>query len=576
MGRLDLTPGVLALVMAVTAGLAGMSAHAEEAPRAGYEYWIPVSESDSAGQHGIHFTEFVNGSARLPKHPFSFQRWDDPQLGELKRRLNLDSLLAGARDDLEQVSRIALMICNRWAHAAPIEYPVWNALEILDNVDQGEQYWCTYKQLVAMQAFAAIGLHSRIVPCHWHHALEYWSDDYGKWVIIDAWTGNLYRKNGIPSGALELHKLSRESGSLAGSGVWEINLNPNRWFPWRTADSTLAETGVYRHIRYIPRNDFLSAPLAPKPAGAPGTPLQMNSQLNDLLQTGLPHIGWWQPGDPPILAGTEVRYEQDWNFPLNEVEIDLRRPGFTEGVLDLEFKTHTPEFDTYLVRMGDCDWRPSGSRILWELETGKNRLEVVSRNKWGRRGPKSVVELRYEPAELAYEAVESIQVPDSGFEEAGGYFIRTDSLPADSWHLIVSDQYQLPKLWGPLPENPNNGTFCWRIELADPPIWAKLSSARFRVNPASDVRLTVWLRAESDRREVTLFVMDNSPGGAGRQAVSHTRATVDRQWRPYRIETRLGTQTTHVSVGIQVMSGTVWADDFRLVEIGRAELPWGK
>jgi hypothetical protein len=557
---------VLAMLLVIPATATGSG-------RVGYEYWIPVSETDSAGMHGIHFDEFVNGSAYRPRYPFSFQRWDEPQLGVLRERLMLDSLLAGADDDLEEACRIALMVCNRWAHSQPIEYPLWNALKLLDNVDQGEQYWCTYKQLVTMQALASVGLHSRIVPCHWHHGMEYWSDDYGKWIVLDAWTGNSYRKDGVPLGALELHKYSRETGSLDGSGVWEINLNPNRWKPSRTADSVLATTPVYKHIRYIPRNDFLSAPLAAKPMGAPGTPLQMNNQLNDLLQTGLPHIGWWQPGDSPLLAGVEVRYARDWNFPLNEVEIDLSRPGFAEGVLDLEFSTHTPEFDSYLLSLDGGQWKPAGSRLLWELNRGENRLEIAARNKWGRTGPASRIVLRYLPEELAIEPVSEIAVPDGSFEEAGEYFVHTDSMPAGGWHLIVNDDYQLPSRWGLLEANPNNGSFCWLIELGDPPIWAKLASSRLRVNPSSDIRLTAWLKSDKPGREVTLYVMDNSPGGAGRQAVSHARVRVTEQWQPYQLDVRLNSQTSHVSVGIQVMSGTVWADDFEVEELRKAGIP---
>ena len=94
-------------------------APAKEPPRVGYEYWIPSSETDSATQHGIHFRQFVNGSAHRPRYPFSFQRWDEPLLGELNRRLGIDSLVAGSRDDLEAASRIALKDFARSSLALP-------------------------------------------------------------------------------------------------------------------------------------------------------------------------------------------------------------------------------------------------------------------------------------------------------------------------------------------------------------------------------------------------------------------------------------------------------------------------
>ncbi|MBN2288951.1 MAG: transglutaminase domain-containing protein, partial [Candidatus Glassbacteria bacterium] len=259
------------LPLAVVACLLAFAAPAPAGgPRVGYEYWIPSAEADSAGMHGIHFKRFVSGSAYLPRYPFSFQRWDDPQLGELSRRLGLDSLTTGAGSEFDSVVRIAHLVSELWAHNWPIDYPVWNALAILDRTGRGDHLWCTYKHLLLLQCLAAIGIQARIVPCNWHHAMEFWSNDYDKWVLMDAWTASYYRRDGVPQGALELHRLSRAFGDLKGSGVWEININPDRWKPERTRDSIPAETGCYSHIRYIPRNDFLSAPLAPKPAGAPG------------------------------------------------------------------------------------------------------------------------------------------------------------------------------------------------------------------------------------------------------------------------------------------------------------------
>ena len=542
--------------------------------QAGYEYWIPASTTDSAGQHGVHFTRFINGSDYRPKYPFSFQRWDDPQLGELFHRLNLDSLLAGADSDLEQARRIALKVCNLWAHQAPIEYPSWNALAILDNVSQGEQYWCTYKQLVAMQGLAAVGLVSRIVPCHWHHSLEYWSNDWAKWVVIDAWTANYYRKDGIPLGTLELHKLSRKSGSLEGSGVWEININPNRWMPERSEDSTLANTEVYQHVRYIPRNDFISAPLGAKPAGAPGDYLKPNNQLNDPLQTGLPHIVWWQPGDVPSLLGREVRYEQDYNFPLNEVEISITRPVFAEGELDLEFTTHTPEFDSFVIKVDQDPWLDCGSRYLWMLKAGGNRLEVKTRNKWGRFGPPSLMELEYRPEELRVALVDNIEVPDAGFEQAAGETTTGDSRPTSAWKMIYTDDYQKPAFCGAVEETPHSGKRCFKMQLGDPPIYAKLTSASFRVNPASDLTLSVWLRADHDGRSAVIYAGDRTPGGPGSEDVATCRVRAGSDWQRYDMKIRVGARTSHLAVGVQVNEGALWIDDFAVAEDSRVELPW--
>jgi len=546
----------------------------QSSPRVGYEYWIPSSETDSAGQHGIHFKEFANGSAYEPKYPFSFQRWDEPQLGELKQRLNLEELIKDAPTEFETVRRIALMVCNLWAHSSPVTYPSWNALAILDEIDRGQQLWCTYKQLVTMQCLAALGIHSRIVPCHWHHSLEFWSNEYSKWVVMDAWTANFYRKDGIPLGALELCRFSRKTGDVKGSGVYEININPNRWKPDRTQDSVLADTPCYQYIRYIARNDFLSAPLEPKPAGPKGGYLQPNNQLNDVLQTGLLHIAWWEPGDAPTLVCPAVRYEQDFNFPLNEVEIALRRPADREGALDVSLATHTPEFDSFYRKVDQEDWAPCGSRFLWEL----NRLEVKSGNKWGRFGKPGLAVLEYSPEELEAPLVERLEITDPGFEITGSKMKDLKSSTAEAWRMIYTDHYQKPVFYGTVTENPHSGKYCFKIELGDPPVWGKLSSGRFRVNPAADVTLRVWLRADRQESEAAVFISDVSSagpyGGPGRQAVTHDWVRVGREWKRYEIKARLTARTIEIMVGVQTTAGTVWVDDFSITEDRRTGLPW--
>ncbi|MEA2064125.1 MAG: hypothetical protein U9P14_10535 [Gemmatimonadota bacterium] len=567
---------IAVVVCLVPVGTATVRAEArEDSPRVGYEYWIPNSETDSAGQHGIHFKRFINGSAHMPAYPFSFQRWDEPQLDELNRRLGIDELVDGAGSELETAARIAHKVCNLWAHHWPVEYPLWNAHDILDRIDRGEQLWCTYKQLVTMQCLASLGIYSRIVPCNWHHSLEYWDNDYAKWVVMDAWTANYFRKDGIPLGALELHRLSRATGNVKGAGVWEININPNRWFPDRVQDSVSAETSCYSHIRYIPRNDFLSAPLAPKPAGGPEDYLSSNDQINDPIQSGLEHVIWWQPGDAPALVGWSVRYEQDFNFPLGEVEVSLHRPITREGVLDVSLATHTPEFDSYYRRLDSGDWTPCGSRLLWELEDGINSLELKSRNKWGRFGPTAVIELEYRPEELRAPMVETIEIPNPGFEEAGdSKNFRSGSPPAANWAMIIRNDYQKPDAFGLVGDNPHSGGYCYGITLNRNGIWGKLVSGSFRVNQASDVNLRVWLRADRPNSPVTVFIADATLGGPGRQNVYKARYNVGTEWAEFVLKARLSARTTSLKAGIQVVRGTVWADDFSITEDARAELPW--
>lgn len=561
------------VVVAALVGLLSGSSQPDQA-RVGYEYWIPSSPVGSAEFHGMHFIRFENGSARMPKYPFRFQRWDEPQLKVLNQRLGIDALIADAPSELEAVTRIARMVCNLWNHSVPVEYPVWNALDILDLWERGNPLWCTYKQLVTMQCLASIGIHSRIIPCHHHHSLEFWSNEWRKWVVMDAWTANYYLKNEVPQGALDLHRLSRTSPDLRGTGVWEMNINPNRWFPDRVEDRVPAVNGCYIHIRYIARNNFLSEPLAPKAQGNPSSYRQLNNQLNDLPQSGLLHVSWWQPGDSPSLVGPMVTDEKDFNFPLNEVEADLRRPLDREGVLELTLSTHTPQFDTYLLRRDSERWVNCGERILWKLQEGRNLLEIKSRNKWGRDGPVSVFEVDYRPAELIAETVGRLEIPNAGFEEAGDGAKTGGDAGTESWRMIYHDEFQKPEFYGTVKDMPHSGLNCFKIKINRSGQWAKLFSSRFRVNQASDVSLRVWLRSSSPQTPAKVFLEDASVDGPGREGFLVGDFSVGTEWTECLLKARLSARTTELIVGVLGVQGTLWVDDFSITEDARVKPSW--
>ncbi|MGW8180584.1 MAG: hypothetical protein ACWGQW_17770, partial [bacterium] len=470
--------------------------------------------------------------------------------------------------------RIAHHVCNLWNHSVPVEYPVWNALDILDLWERGNPLWCTYKQLVTMQCLASIGIHSRIVPCNYHHSLEFWSNEWRKWVVMDAWTANYYEKDGVPQGALDLHRLSRISLNLEGTGVWEININPNRWFPDRVEDRVPAVNSCYIHVRYISRNNFLSEPLAAKAQGNKDAYRQLNNQLNDVTQSGLLHVSWWEPGDPPPLVGPMVTDERDFNFPLNEVEADVRRPLDTEGILELTLSTHTPEFDTYLLRRDSGDWVACGERFLWTLNQGRNLLEIKTRNKWGRSGPVSTFELDYQHQELRAAIVDRPEIPNASFEELDDSGKKDINLRSQGWKMIYRDDVQKPDFYGTVTEAPHSGSHCFKIKINMEGQWGKLFSSRFRVNQASDVSLKVWLRTSAPETLVKIFLEDASTNGPGREDFLVGDCSVGTEWKECLLKARLSSRTTELMVGVMAVEGAVWVDDFSITEDARAELPW--
>jgi len=59
--------------------------------------------------------------------------------------------------------------------------------------------------------------------------------------------------------------------------------------------------------------------------------------------------------------------------------------------------TVTPDFETFLIDIDRQPWRPSGSVIRWQLQPGRNRIEMRIRNRAGVLGKKSRLKLDYSP-----------------------------------------------------------------------------------------------------------------------------------------------------------------------------------
>ncbi len=182
--------------------------------------------------------------------------------------------------------------------------------------------------------------------------------------------------------------------------------------------------------------------------------------------------------------------------------------------------------------------------------------------------------LEYIPEELRSPVVSVFEIPDAGFEAEDAARTAWNGNPAGGWRMIYTDEWQKPSFSGPVEDKPHSGNRCFRITINRNKIWARLASGSFRINPGSDVTLRIWLRADSNAREATVYLKDSTPGGPASQAIWQRRVSLDRQWRCYELKARLTARTTHLMAGVQALDGSLWTDDFSITEDNRAELPW--
>jgi len=143
--------------------------------------------------------ESHNESIARAGREFDYEPFDHPDLNTLRERYKLDDLVAGAKDELELITRLAAWSSRQWekGHLAQ-SYPPWNALEILKPHADGTPVggFCQQYNLVFLQACESFGQPGRAVsisqgvlpdkiPGSGHEVVEIWSNQFKKWIYVD-------------------------------------------------------------------------------------------------------------------------------------------------------------------------------------------------------------------------------------------------------------------------------------------------------------------------------------------------------------------------------------------------------
>ena len=166
-----------------------------------------------------------NASIRRSSYWIADEDYRHASLRELRERFELDAVVAGAQTEFQAIERLMA-----WAYAVPMgacrHYP-WNVLEwlMLDRDDTGtivmnrypqrrRDKMCLYPNVALVAACLSFGFPARHVNFHsegmtGHEIAEVWSNDYRKWVHLDA-TRDFYwydPRTRVPLDTLEVHEV---------------------------------------------------------------------------------------------------------------------------------------------------------------------------------------------------------------------------------------------------------------------------------------------------------------------------------------------------------------------------------
>ncbi len=359
-------------------------------------------------------------------------KFEDPQnarLQEFRKKYNLDSVLYAASTEFEKLLKLKTWVAKQWKwHLLRPEqnFLAWDADQILTYDSLGTRGgFCIDYAIVFMEAAQSFGIPVRIVIMNYsvwggHEVPEVWSEDYGKWIMLDPNFDTYFVDpgTGVPYNALELHRIflnayyphssiDRDSWSrknlvdmvkargkeeipvmcITGGGADGGTLTHYAWldpmidlYPY-TGGFGFLSAG---YLRYMPRSNFLSQPY----------PIPVNEGRTHWPWTG--YYCWYDERTPA--AAEDMIFttrENDLYWNLNEVDFSAEaEPG---GVLRISLNTDSPYFNHYEIEMNGKMVDTRNCALSWNLAPGFNVLKMTVVDSMGNHGKNSTLKLIYLP-----------------------------------------------------------------------------------------------------------------------------------------------------------------------------------
>lgn len=323
-----------------------------------------------------------NATLVRPSYSFAYQLAEEPRLQILRQRWRLDHVIAGASSEYEKILRLKRWVRQQWENGwdrGDLQFvPPWDAMVVLELASRKLTLgMCTHYASTFVQCCNAVGLVARVVIITSHCVAEVWSNQFGKWILMDPGCdfddgrkgSRSFERNGVPMSALDLH-LAHVHRDY--NGVVELN------DPEKFGGSLEENIALYRQFGVTRRNNFLTSLYPEEP------------EHGAVAYTYDGHI-WYDSDQMPLPQfSLTSRRAGDFHWTLHETAIHLQT-GPEPNSLAVLLDTVTPNFETYLVRFNNGDWEEQGAALLWRLRLGSNTLRAKTRNRFGVEGRESVV-----------------------------------------------------------------------------------------------------------------------------------------------------------------------------------------
>ncbi|MGE0361076.1 MAG: transglutaminase domain-containing protein [Vicinamibacterales bacterium] len=326
--------------------------------------------------------------------PVRYENFATPRLAQLVNREGLNGVVSGTASEFATILRLKDWVAAQWEYSMPVPYPPWDGLIILDWIRAGiTGGFCGQYSQLFLQSLAAFGIPARYVEVGTtsvpfrHFTTEVWSNDHGKWVMLDVTFNSHFERHGVPLSALEIRDalLAGELDDVAiVMGTTRPPLSPFEWSQ-RTAE-------LYYYVRYHLNANHLSAPHE-----APF------DRFDDMVEWLDGRTVPWELSTVPseyaheLLTARATGDRQSVEWQPNQVWISSRRTGVMAVALDLRHSVLN--FSHFEYRARDAGGVPTpwysttAASVTWPLDGTSAIVEVRGVNVLGVAGPVSSVQL---------------------------------------------------------------------------------------------------------------------------------------------------------------------------------------
>lgn len=159
-----------------------------------------------------------NTNSRNSEITFWYEQNDNNRyLDQLRSKYPIDSLIQGAKTDMDKTLAIMDWVHNQWRHDGNNEPQQNDAISILEEAKNGKNFRCVEYGIVASACLNAVGLKARTIGLKTknvetteygagHVATEVFLNDLKKWAFIDVQFNSMPVLDGIPLNAVEFQQ----------------------------------------------------------------------------------------------------------------------------------------------------------------------------------------------------------------------------------------------------------------------------------------------------------------------------------------------------------------------------------